>query len=196
MQNDCPPGFVRSREDPFQGNSHPTQRIHQGKPQYLVKWKNYEDPKDRTWEPLHHLETVREMVDAFENRQVKKHEQREVERVEDKREEKLFKRVPAPTEEELEMKPRKRKTYKEEEAVLIDSESESAEVSEPKRKIGKVGRVNFMMLKDGNPLFEVDVLNSKNKTAHVSLISSEELQKSNRPEMMRFMKAKLIESCL
>lgn len=33
---------------------------------YLVKWANYPDPKDFTWEPKEHLETVKKMLEEFE----------------------------------------------------------------------------------------------------------------------------------
>jgi len=33
---------------------------------YLVKWKNFDDPADYTWEPSNNLEDVKDMVDQFE----------------------------------------------------------------------------------------------------------------------------------
>ena len=33
---------------------------------YLVKWKNFDDPADYTWEPLENLESVQDMVDQFD----------------------------------------------------------------------------------------------------------------------------------
>jgi len=33
---------------------------------YLVKWKNFDDPADYTWEPSDNLEDVKDMVDQFE----------------------------------------------------------------------------------------------------------------------------------
>ena len=33
---------------------------------YLVKWKNFDDPSDYTWEPLENLESVQDMVDQFD----------------------------------------------------------------------------------------------------------------------------------
>ena len=37
-----------------------------GKIEYLVKWKNFEEPADYTWEPTNNLEAVRDLVDKFE----------------------------------------------------------------------------------------------------------------------------------
>lgn len=40
--------------------------VKKGKIEYLVKWKNFEDPADYTWEPTNNLEAVRDLVDKFE----------------------------------------------------------------------------------------------------------------------------------
>lgn len=32
---------------------------------YLIKWKNYPDPKDYTWEPIQHLTEVEDLVREF-----------------------------------------------------------------------------------------------------------------------------------
>jgi len=37
-----------------------------GKVEYLVKWKNFDDPSDYTWEPSENLEEVHEMIEKFE----------------------------------------------------------------------------------------------------------------------------------
>ena len=42
-------------------------RVHKGKLQYFVKWKNFDET---TWEPLAHLKDVRDMIDEFERKQV------------------------------------------------------------------------------------------------------------------------------
>ena len=42
-------------------------RVHKGKLQYFVKWKNFDET---TWEPLSHLKDVRDMIDEFEKKQV------------------------------------------------------------------------------------------------------------------------------
>ena len=42
-------------------------RVHKGKLQYFVKWKNFDET---TWEPLAHLKDVRDMIDEFEKKQV------------------------------------------------------------------------------------------------------------------------------
>ena len=31
-------------------------RVKKGQVEYLVKWKNYDDPDDNTWEPIGNLE--------------------------------------------------------------------------------------------------------------------------------------------
>ena len=40
--------------------------VKKGKIEYLVKWKNFEDPADNSWEPSSHLEAVQDLVDKFE----------------------------------------------------------------------------------------------------------------------------------
>merc|ERR1712088_736582 len=40
-------------------------RVHKGKLQYFVKWKNFDET---TWEPLSHLKDVRDMIDDFERK--------------------------------------------------------------------------------------------------------------------------------
>jgi len=42
-------------------------RVHKGKLQYFVKWKNFDET---TWEPLSHLKDVRDMIDEFEKKQI------------------------------------------------------------------------------------------------------------------------------
>ena len=37
-----------------------------GKVEYLVLWKNFDDPVDYTWEPVNNLEDVKDMVAKFE----------------------------------------------------------------------------------------------------------------------------------
>lgn len=32
---------------------------------YLIKWKNFPDPKDYTWEPIQHLTEVQDLVREF-----------------------------------------------------------------------------------------------------------------------------------
>ena len=40
--------------------------VKKGKIEYLVKWKNFEDPADNSWEPRNHLEAVQDLIDNFE----------------------------------------------------------------------------------------------------------------------------------
>ena len=37
-----------------------------GKLEYLVKWKNFDDPADYTWEPSNNLDDVMDLVTQFE----------------------------------------------------------------------------------------------------------------------------------
>ena len=37
-----------------------------GKIEYLVKWKNFDDPADNSWEPSNNLVAVQDLVDKFE----------------------------------------------------------------------------------------------------------------------------------
>ena len=34
--------------------------------EYLVKWKNYDDPDDNTWEPADNLKEAKTAIDKFE----------------------------------------------------------------------------------------------------------------------------------
>jgi hypothetical protein len=38
--------------------------------EYLIKWKNYDDPEDNTWEPADDLEVADELIQIFENTMV------------------------------------------------------------------------------------------------------------------------------
>jgi len=40
--------------------------VKKGKIEYLVKWKNFEDPADNSWEPKNHLEAVQDLIEKFE----------------------------------------------------------------------------------------------------------------------------------
>jgi len=40
--------------------------VKKGKIEYMVQWKNFEDPADYTWEPTNNLEAVRDLIDKFE----------------------------------------------------------------------------------------------------------------------------------
>jgi len=37
-----------------------------GKILYLVKWKNFDDPAENTWEPPANLEAARKLIEKFE----------------------------------------------------------------------------------------------------------------------------------
>ena len=38
--------------------------------EYLIKWNNYDDPEDNTWEPADDLEVADELIQIFENSRV------------------------------------------------------------------------------------------------------------------------------
>ena len=40
--------------------------------EYLIKWNNYDDPEDNTWEPADDLEVADELIQIFENSMVQK----------------------------------------------------------------------------------------------------------------------------
>ena len=40
-------------------------RVKKGQVEYLVKWKNYDDPDDNTWEPADNLAECQHLVDEF-----------------------------------------------------------------------------------------------------------------------------------
>ena len=37
-----------------------------GKVEYLVKWKNFDDPADFTWEPTNKLDAVKDLIIQFD----------------------------------------------------------------------------------------------------------------------------------
>ena len=37
-----------------------------GKIEYLVKWKNFEDPKETSWEPAANLKEVQDIIEEYE----------------------------------------------------------------------------------------------------------------------------------
>ena len=37
-----------------------------GKIEYLVKWKNFEDPKETSWEPAANLKAVQDIIEEYE----------------------------------------------------------------------------------------------------------------------------------
>ena len=41
-------------------------RFRKGQVEYLVQWKNYEDPKENTWESAEDLQDAAEMIKKFE----------------------------------------------------------------------------------------------------------------------------------
>ena len=41
-------------------------RVKKGQVEYLVKWKNYDDPDDNTWEPADNLKEAKTAIDKFE----------------------------------------------------------------------------------------------------------------------------------
>ena len=41
-------------------------RVKKGQVEYLVKWKNYDDPDDNTWEPADNLKEAKPTIDKFE----------------------------------------------------------------------------------------------------------------------------------
>lgn len=42
-----------------------TQRVVGGVVQYLVKWRNWDRPEDRTWEPKENLGTVLDLIEKY-----------------------------------------------------------------------------------------------------------------------------------
>ena len=48
--------FSKMSEEEYEVEKIVNKRLRKGKPEYLVKWKGWEDPDDNTWEPVAHLD--------------------------------------------------------------------------------------------------------------------------------------------
>jgi len=60
-------GIVVEPEDDYEVEKILEKRVaKKGKIEYLVKWKNFEDPADNSWEPRNNLEDVQDLIDKFE----------------------------------------------------------------------------------------------------------------------------------
>ena len=55
--------------------------------EYLIKWKNYDDPEDNTWEPADDLEVADELIQIFETETMAK-KKKEYSKFVDKKKEK------------------------------------------------------------------------------------------------------------
>jgi hypothetical protein len=55
------------QEEEYEVETIVEKRIRKGKTEYLVKWKNWEDPADNTWEPVANLECP-EIIAAYEKK--------------------------------------------------------------------------------------------------------------------------------
>ena len=55
--------------------------------EYLIKWKNYNDPEDNTWEPVNDLEVAVELIQIFETETMAK-KKKEYSKFVDKKKEK------------------------------------------------------------------------------------------------------------
>ena len=60
------PTITGSADDEYEVECILDSRIHRGKLQYLVHWRDY-PPSERTWEPADHLSNARKLVQAFYN---------------------------------------------------------------------------------------------------------------------------------
>ena len=57
-----------NEEDAFEIEMILDKRVIKGKKvEYLIKWKNFDDPEDNTWEPADDLEVADELIQIFEN---------------------------------------------------------------------------------------------------------------------------------
>merc|ERR1712106_875423 len=52
-------------EEEYEVETIVNKRLRKGKPEYLVKWKGWEDPDDNTWEPVANLE-CHELIAEYE----------------------------------------------------------------------------------------------------------------------------------
>ena len=142
----------------------------EGGTEYLVKWKGWEDKKDRTWEPEEHLEGSEKLVKNFEDKMEKKEllkksrKERKTESLEESSgesedEAKITKKVLAPArrqsymtsqKETLKKAKKKRKTESsdesEEEALADSEQSEDWEVEKIlKKRVGQDGGMEYLV---------------------------------------------------
>ena len=62
MENDSEP------EDDFEVEEILEKRTtNKGKVEYLVKWKNFDDPADNSWEPAENLQSVQDIISKYES---------------------------------------------------------------------------------------------------------------------------------
>merc|ERR1712106_142799 len=52
-------------EEEYEVETIVNKRLRKGKPEYLVKWKGWEDPDDNTWEPVANLD-CHELIEEYE----------------------------------------------------------------------------------------------------------------------------------
>ena len=56
---------VENEDEEYEAEQIVSKNVHRGKALYLVRWKGYSGDDD-SWEPLEHLTSCRELVEAFE----------------------------------------------------------------------------------------------------------------------------------
>ena len=84
-----PPPSHQPQEEIFEVEKIVEKREKDGKVEYLVKWKNYDDPEEDTWEPADSLDGAFKLIIKFEN-EMEKQKQRKDETVDLKHDTKIL----------------------------------------------------------------------------------------------------------
>jgi len=69
------PDFEESEEEDYEVEKILEKRLNNGKVEYLVKWKDFDDPVDYSWEPAANLTELKDLLKSFEENLAEKDSQ-------------------------------------------------------------------------------------------------------------------------
>merc|ERR1712080_158113 len=84
--NECSGSFIVMAEEEYEVEKILEKRVEKnGYTEYLVKWKNYDDPDENTWEPMDNLGEADKAIKLFEKEQEMKGQAAKVQNQNNKR---------------------------------------------------------------------------------------------------------------